>query len=256
MPQPRHHNRLARTVRGTNAGRFMSNDELRNEAPWRAGLRAARANIGPGLALQVAALALVLAYYFHAPTHAAIDAIARVHKRFGFRFSIVSTALFGGVIPVLYLRSRAATRHQFSVAGGAALIAFWAYKGFEVDLWYHAQAWIVGSDATAQTIAIKMVLDQFVYCPVLAVPVTVLIVEWIHAEFAWSPVLSDIRAGGWYRRRVLPVLISNLGVWIPAVCIIYALPTALQLPLQNLVLCFWTLLLAHVMQKRGAAVAP
>jgi hypothetical protein len=55
-------------------------------------------------------------------------------------------------------------------------------------------------------------------------------------------------AGGqWYRRKVLPVLISNLGVWVPTVCIIYALPTALQLPLQNLVLCFFTLLLAHVM---------
>jgi hypothetical protein len=42
------------------------------------------------------------------------------------------------------------------------------------------------------------------------------------------------------------MLISNLGVWVPTVCIIYALPSALQLPLFNLVLCFFTLLLAHL----------
>jgi hypothetical protein len=233
----------------------MSESEQRNEPPWRAGLRAARANVAPGLALQAVALGLVLAYYFHPPTHAAVDALARLHERLGFRFSIVSTAVFGGVIPVLYLRARAATRRQFTTAGGIALIAFWAYKGIEVDWWYHLQAWMVGSEPTVRTIAIKTILDQFVYCPVLAVPVTVLVVEWIHAEFRTAPILADLRVGGWYRRRVLAVLISNLGVWIPAVCIVYALPTALQLPLQNLVLCFWTLLLAHVMQKRQGASA-
>jgi hypothetical protein len=68
-------------------------------------------------------------------------------------------------------------------------------------------------------------------------------------------VVADIRAGGWYRRRVLHVLISNLGVWVPAVCIIFALPTPLQLPLQNIVLCFFSLLLAHVMPKRDEEVA-
>ena len=220
------------------------------ERPWTAGLRAARATLVPGLVLQAVALALVVAYYRHTPTHAAVDAIARWHEVLGFRFGIVSTAVFGGVIPFLYLRSRTATRDRFTWAGGVALTAFWAYKGIEVDLWYHAQARLVGTAHDVATIATKMVLDQFVYCPVLAVPVTVLVIEWIHADFALAPLVQDLRAPGWYRRRVLAVLVSNLGVWIPAVCIVYALPTALQLPLQNLVLCFWTLLLAFVMERR------
>jgi hypothetical protein len=42
------------------------------------------------------------------------------------------------------------------------------------------------------------------------------------------------------------MLLSSLGVWLPAVAIIYTLPTPLQLPLQNVVLCFFTLLLAHL----------
>lgn len=223
------------------------------EAPWRAGVRGARAIALPGLVLQVVALLLVIAYYRQPATHAAVNELARLHERLGFRFSIVSTGVFGGLIPFLYLRSRRATRSRFTWWGGVALVAFWSYKGFEVDLWYKIQAHVVGGGNDVGTVAIKMVLDQFVYCPVVAVPVTVLLYEWIQAGFDARTVVADIRTGHWYRRRVLHVLISNLGVWVPAVCIIYALPTPLQLPLQNLVLCFFTLLLAHVMPNRAGA---
>lgn len=221
------------------------------EAPWRAGIRAARATLVPGLALQAFALTLVLAYYQHAPTHDAINALAHLHDRVGLVFGVVSTGLFGGVIPFLYLRARRRTRERFSWAGGAALSVFWAYKGLEVGLWYRFLAATVGEGADVSTVVIKMVLDQFLYCPILAVPVTVLVYAWVETGFRAAPVVDDVKAGAWYRRRVVPVLISNLGVWIPAVCIIYALPTPLQLPLQNLVLCFFTLLLAHVMDRKG-----
>ena len=53
-----------------------------------------------------------------------------------------------------------------------------------------------------------------------------------------------------YLLQTLPVVIvSNWLVWIPAVSIIYSMPTELQVPLFNLVLCFWVLLLA-VLNKR------
>lgn len=61
---------------------------------------------------------------------------------------------------------------------------------------------------------------------------------------------ADFRTRGWYARTVLPTLIANFGVWVPAVAIIYALPTPLQLPRQNLVLCFFTLLLAHLNRRQ------
>jgi hypothetical protein len=204
----------------------------------------------PGLVLQAVALALVVAYYQHPATHAAVEQLSAFHDRAGLPFGVVSTGLFGGLLPFLYLRVRRATRARFTWAGGATLTAFWAYKGLEVELWYRLLARTVGDDNSVGTVIVKMLLDQFVYCPILAVPVTVLLYEWIEANFAASTVLADVKEGRWYRRRVVHVLVSNLGVWIPAVCIIYALPTPLQLPLQNLVLCFFTLLLAHVMPKR------
>lgn len=223
------------------------------EAPWHAGLRGARANALPGFVLQAVALVLVVAYYRHAPTHQAVERLAELHRRAGLLFGIVSTGLCGGLIPFLYLRSRRATRLRFTWAAGLGLTAFWAYKGIEVDLWYRLLAHVVGEANGVGTVATKMFLDQFIYCPVLAVPVTVLVYAWVEARYSARPVADDVRAGNWYRRRVLPVLISNLGVWVPAVCIIYSLPTALQLPLQNLVLCFFTLMLAHVMPAREMA---
>jgi hypothetical protein len=229
----------------------MSSSHTSVEAPWHAGLRAARANFWPGLVLQAVALALVGAYYFHPPTRAALGRLAEFRAQAGAGFAIISTGLVGGLIPLLYLKTRQATRARYTWLQGAGLIAFWAYKGFEIDLFYRVQAHVFGETANAATIALKMFIDQFVYCPLFAIPVTALFYDWVDARYHGAAIVADMRAGAWYRRRVLPVLISNLGVWVPTVCIIYALPTPLQLPLQNLVLCFFTLMLAHVSANKA-----
>lgn len=226
----------------------MSSSRVITEAPWRSALRGARATLGPGLVLQVGALALVLAYYNHAATRAALERLAAFRAETGFAFGIVSTGLVGGLIPFLYLRCRRATRGRYTWAQGAGLMAFWAYKGWEIEIFYRFLARIVGERADVATIATKVAIDQFFYCPLFAVPATVLVYAWIDARYDASIPAEDFREPHWYRRRVLPILISNLAVWIPAVCLIYALPTPLQLPMQNLVLCFFTLLLAHVTQ--------
>jgi hypothetical protein len=218
---------------------------------WRAGLHGARANLLPGLALQAGALALVLAYYWHPPTRDLLGRLAVWRIETGFTFSIVSTAFFGGLLPLLYFWSRAATRTRFNGLQALALVAFWAYKGIEVDLWYRFMAWCFGEGVDVRTIVLKSFFDQFVFCPFFAVVVTVLAYEWIETRFDHRAVLADVRAGGWYWRRGLGVLVSSFGIWLPAVGIIYALPTPLQLPLQNLVLCFYTLLVAHLTARKA-----
>ena len=227
----------------------MTNDQqlmTRREAPWHAGLRAARAHLVPGLVLQAFAIALVVAYYWHPPTHAALDALASFRERTGWFYGIVATGIFGGALPLAYLKLSPATRSRYTLAQGAVLVAFWAYKGFEVDLWYRVLNHFIGPGHGAGTIATKMFLDQFVYCPFYAVPAEMLFYAWCEAHFDVATVRADFRAGHWYARRALPLLIGNLGVWLPAVCAIYALPLPLQLPLFNLVLCFFTLMLTHI----------
>jgi hypothetical protein len=218
------------------------------EAPWSAGLRGARANLAPGLVLQAVALAIVVAYYQYEPMRQLLGRLSEFRARTGLLYGCVATALFGGVLPCLYLKLHPATRHRYDGAQNACLIAFWGYKGIEVDLWYRFLARFVGEGHGPATVGIKMTLDQFVYCPIWAVPITVVIYQLCESHFDRKAVAADMRRPGWYRRRALPNLISNLGVWVPTVCIVYALPTSLQLPLFNLVLCFFTLLLAHLSQ--------
>jgi hypothetical protein len=226
------------------------------KAPWEAGLRGARANLLPGIVLQLLAVALVVGYYHLPQVHASLEELTTFRQHSGVTFGIISTALFGGVIPFLYLWSYATARGEgprYSWAQGLAITSFWAYKGFEVDLWYRIQARLVGSGHEVSTISIKVVLDQFVYCPLVAVPVTAVVYQLVESHGDFVGLAADIRSGGWFRRKVLPILISNLGVWVPAVAVIYALPTPLQLPLQNIVLCFFTLIVAN--QTRAQPLA-
>lgn len=228
----------------------MTTTSAQREPPWKAGLRGARANLLPGLALQVVALTIVLAYYHHAPTRAAFGQLAAWRAQLGLWSGVVSTGFFGGLLPFLYLRYMSGGTCQYGWRQGFWLTVFWGYKGLEVELWYRLMARIVGTGHDVTTIVIKSLLDQGVYCPLLAIPLTVVFYRWIAPGVGWRAVVADFLTPGWYARSVLPTLLANAGVWIPAVAIIYSLPTPLQLPLQNLVLAFFTLLLAHLNARR------
>jgi hypothetical protein len=219
-------------------------------ASWQAGLRGARANLVPGLALQALALALVLSYYYIEPVQAALERLVDFRMRTGFAYGILATGFFGGLVPFVYLRLQPRTRYRFTTAQGLALTLFWSYKGLEIDLLYRFLAWAFGEGRDVATVLTKTVFDQLIYCPAFAVPVTWFAYTWVESRFQGAPVLRRFQAPQWYAREVLPILVSNVVVWVPAVAIIYVMPTPLQLPLQNIVLCFFTLLLAHLTQTR------
>jgi hypothetical protein len=221
------------------------------EAPWHAGWRAARANLLPGLVLWSVGLVLVVAYYYHAPTHAALERLTALRARSGLLFPIVGTLICGGALPILYLRTDPAARADYQLKNFVFLLLFWAYKGVEVELWYRLLAHVIGSGNDLRTIALKGALDQFLYSPLFAVPVTVLVFAFNHAGLRLAPVLADLRAGGWYRRHILPTVVANAALWIPAVCLVYAVPLPLQTLLFDLVICFCILLVAHITRRKS-----
>lgn len=219
------------------------------DSPWRLGLAGARANLVPGICLQLFALALLGAYYLHEPSRAALERLATFRVEVGVPFDAVSTALFGAIIPFIVLRIGASTRGRYAFPQMALITAFWAYKGVEVSYFYKFQAWLFGEGHSAATIILKTLFDQYVYCPIVAIPVTWLVYTWAEHRYDSAFIAREVRRPGFYARCVLPVLIANWGVWTPAVAIIYLLPTALQLPMQNIVLCFFTLLLATITRR-------
>ena len=216
-------------------------------------LRGARANLVPGIALQVVA-ALVLATYFWVPPASGVFvAIGDLKERYGLLFAALSTGVFGGVIPFLYLyfSGKIVSGHMGKI--GLFYLLFWIWKGIEVDLLYQAQAIMFGDTADFATVAKKVAFDQFVYCPLISAPVMAVL-------YAWKDSLFDLQT---FRRKLnkrlftfeIPgVLVSIWLVWIPGTAFIYSLPLPLQIPLFNLVLCFFVLLVSALSSPDGPPV--
>ena len=58
--------------------------------PWQIGVRAARANLIPGLVLQGAAAAFVAAYYFSPGFHALLQHLVDGQNRYGIGFTVLT----------------------------------------------------------------------------------------------------------------------------------------------------------------------
>ncbi len=219
-------------------------------SPWIAIGAALRDNFVPGLVLWCVGLALVVAYYFNASTHAALEKFGDLRDRYGLLVPVIGTVLCGAILPSLYLRRNPAVRAHYRLKNMAFLSLFWGYKGIEVEIWYRILARVVGTDHSIATVAIKSFIDQAIYCPFFAVPLTVLGLSFNHAGLRAAPLIADFRAGGWYRRHILPTLLANAIIWVPVVCLVYSLPLSLQALLFDLVLCFYILIVAHLTRRK------
>jgi hypothetical protein len=208
--------------------------------------------MAPGLILQGFALALVLGYYFVPELGAAFDTVGEWKQRSGYAFSAVSTALFGGLIPFVVLWFAGFVERRHAVPTLLFYVGFWLWKGVEVDAFYRAQTLLFGSGSDLFVLVPKVLFDQFVYNPLWAAPTQALCFLWKDSDFRWSTVQEKLRQQALIWRIVI-ILVSTWVVWIPAVAIIYSLPGALQVPLFNLVLCFWSLLLSFVSRQTSRA---
>ena len=223
--------------------------------PWLAGLRAARGNLAPGLVLSAFAAGLVVAYFTLPPVRHALDRVGQWKLAGGFLFSVLSTGLFGGTLPWLINRLRPVRGATLRppVTHLLFLTAVWGYKGIEVDGFYRFQAWLWGGAEGWFIVVAKVLLDLGVWCAVWAVPTTALSYAFMEGGFTRPGLQRWFRGGPArvVRDKLLPLIVSNFLVWAPACAAIYCMPLALQVPIQNLVLCFWSLVL--VLQVRDGA---
>jgi hypothetical protein len=209
-----------------------------------------RSLVKPGLVLQAVALLLLLLYYGVPASRAAFDTVADIKTAYGWRYAAVATALFGGLLPCVVLLLLG-ERSQRPWADMLFITLFWAYKGVEIDFFYTLQGVWFGTEPSFATIAKKTVVDQFGYSVFWAAPTTALAYLWKNVGYQarpfWQGVNRDL-----FLRQIPLMAFSNWLVWLPAVCIIYCLPMSLQLPMFNLVLCFWVLLVAFLTKTQHA----
>lgn len=229
-----------------------SSDLSRREAPWTAGLRAARANLAPGLIVQGLMLSMLLAYYFYPPMRGWLNGLADIKARWGYGYSAVNGILAGALIPELLrivvfqkcrLRAANFTNLLFSVP-------FWCTMGMVVDFFYRCQAGWFGSEATFPVVTKKVLVDQFLYNPLYAAPVTAWLYDWKNRGYRTAGIGTFFTVG-YYRDVVVPTLFATWGVWIPVVAILYSLPSLLQIPLFGLALSLWVILYTWMSEQRA-----
>ena len=224
------------------------------ERPLAVGLRAARANLAPALVIQAAVVAVVLAYYLWGPARAWLARLAEFKREGGYLFSLVAGVLAGGLLPELltvavFQRWRVGRENLSSLAFGAC---FWGLMGMLVDALYRAQALVFGNGVDFATVFKKTAFDQFVFTPFVTIPLTVVVLEWRQAGYSLGAV-SRALGRGFYRRKVLPSVISGLGFWLPVVVLVYCLPLPLQFPLFTLALTLWVMIFAWISHAHKAA---
>ncbi len=231
----------------------MNSDSVWRQAVLK-GLSAARVNLLPGIILQMVALTVLLAYFFLPFFHDMLTALLQFKERLGLLFCALTTCLFGALLPFLLQRLLAPAVQQESWKNLAMLALFWSYKGIEIDCFYRFQAWLFGAGTSIGTLASKVAFDQFVFSVIWAVPTMIAFYTWKDLGFRTAETREALRHNFW-SQKVLPPLLSNWGIWIPAVTMIYALPTALQQVMQNLVLCVFVLLISVLSRQATGKIA-
>jgi len=227
-------------------------DAQQREAPWMAGLRAARANLVPALIVQGTMLMLVLGYYFYPPTTRWLNHLAELKETWGYAYSALAAVIAGAFIPeimrVLVFQKARPMRTNFSNL--LFTIPFWGLTGMMVDLLYRSQAEWFGSEATFRVVLTKVLVDQFIYNPLIAGPTGAWFYDWKNSGYSFRN-LGRFLTLRYYRDVIVPILFATWGVWIPLVVILYSLPSLLQIPLFAMALAMWVMLFTWISEQRA-----
>jgi hypothetical protein len=215
--------------------------EILPASPWRAGARAARANLVPGLILQAAAFALLVAYWLSPELRRILKVVEEWKASGGFAFAAATGAFFCGLLPWLLRMALPKLRPKRPLAELLFGTIWWALLLMSTDIFYRGQAQVWGEGNSTWVVVAKVLTDALIYTPFWAAPLNSLSHHWKAQGFPLKGA-EDMLKPGWYQRIVLPNLLPNWVVWVPGVTVVYALPTMLQLPVASLIGCFWALL--------------
>ena len=203
------------------------------------------ANVITGIFISTILGLVCWSYYQIDPFGKALDRLGELKQEFGYFYSSVTTAFFGGIIPytILVIQKNIPTGKKKSWF--LFFVVFWAIKGIEVDAFYRLQGIFYGDENQVQEIFYKVMTDMLIYCPFWSAPVTAIFYGWKKAGFEWAKV-REVRSFNRLLSESAFLLFSTWIIWIPAVTIVYTMPTNLQIPCFNLTLCFFVVVISYL----------
>ena len=211
-----------------------------------------RTNLITGVVLWSFGLLIILSYHWSPGFSRMLGNLGSLKKEWSYLYSCISTAFFGGLVPYLFLYYRGMLPVGCKLSWLLFFLMYWGIKGMEVDAFYRLQGYLFGYESTFITILTKVLVDQFVYCIFWSAPFTALFYGWKKAGFKFvkDPRWLSVR---FICEESIFLLISTWIIWIPSVSIIYAMPENLQIPLFNITLCFFVLVIS-VLEKQSPSL--
>ena len=223
--------------------------------PWKIGFAAARANLIPGMMLWALAVLILISYFCIGTTRALFDDLAAYKENNGMWVSIASYVFFSAVIPLVFIFSIKSLRPP-RPWWRAVVFAFamWTFMGISVYYLYEVLTYLYGAfDAKTNPdymiIVYKILTDQFCFSTCYGAPIVAITHYWKDRGYSFGAVRDMMRAKKWFYRLIVPVIIMNWTVWVPALCVMYSLPTTLQIFIGGLVNGFWSLMALQIAKK-------
>ncbi len=204
------------------------------------------------VALQLAAVATVVGYYSSETVRTVAHELLSWKQAGGMAFVAAANVLSGAVIPELL---KAGLRPPGRVKPGLAdwihLIALMAILGVMIDVFYNLQGTWFGAGRGIGTLAVKILVDQFIYTLFFAVPVIVAWFAWKENGYSLTRTARKLRPA-LFAERIPPLFIPNCIFWIPSLIAVYSLPTQLQFLLFIFLNGAWCLVMVFIARETSA----
>lgn len=213
---------------------------MRLQGPAQIGWRSVKANAVPMVVLWTMAGSLAVGYYCLPGMRALLDVLGRFQESYGVWAGFASQFVFCGVIPCLFRLTVTDIKTEHPVLKSFLQSLWCGCWGFVYVGFYALQSILFGEGTGLGTLAAKMAFDQFVWTPLVPVPLTAFFCFWMECGFSLRRAGVKFRTD-FLRRIWLANLLPNWLIWIPAVLAIYAFPQVLQVQVLGLVGSFWAL---------------
>lgn len=202
----------------------------------------------PGYVLLFLAALLVVCYYKVPAVTEVFAYFAEWKVQWGWMYSFVCTAFFGGIMPWVFRMVIPGMRPKYVWGELVFCILLWGWQGVLIDGLYGVQTWLFGGGNDIATVVSKVAFDQFGYTLCFASFLNGLAYFWKDVGFSFDRLRENMNKG-WYRRIILPNYIANMMIWLPGVSIVYSLPRDLQILMAGLISCLFSLVCTFVANR-------
>jgi hypothetical protein len=199
--------------------------------------------------LQVFSALLVVGYYTGGPVKSVAHWLLGWKESGGLLFVVAANIFSGVVLPeVLKARLRPPGRAMPTWGDWLHLAGLMAIFGVAVDTFYRVQGWWFEGYSGVTAVALKILVDQFIYALFFAMPLVVVWFAWKEHGYHLRPTLASLHPS-LFVKRLAPLFVPNVIFWVPALIALYALPTELQFLLFVFLNGAWCLLMVFIARE-------